>query len=97
MKSPLKTLIFLLLFFVIFSKLSFKESFRQLQEEGEEEEEEYYEDDVVPIETYQRRSVRIGTERSSISKVFHYHIYPINNPQSPIPNPHVKTSRKKIF
>ena len=81
MKSPLKTLIFLLLFFVIFSKLSFKESFRQLQEEGEEEEEEYYEDEVVPIETYQRRSVRIGTQRSSISKVFHYHIYPINNPK----------------
>ena len=81
MKSPLKTLIFLLLFFVIFSKLSFKESFRQLQEEGEEEEEEYYEDDVVPIETYQRRSVRIGTQRSSISKVFHYHIYPINSPK----------------
>ena len=81
MKSPLKTLIFLLLFFVIFSKLSFKESFRQLQEEGEEEEEEYYEDEVVPIETYQRRSVRIGTQRSSISKVFHYHIYPINSPK----------------
>jgi len=81
MKLSLKHLILLLLLVEILSLIKTKKSFRKLQEEGEEEEEEYYEDDIVPIETYQRRSVRIGTERSSIYKIFHYHIYPLDNPK----------------
>ncbi len=81
MKLSLKHLILLLLLVEILSLIKTKKSFRKLQEEGEEEEEEYYEDDIVPIETYQRRSVRIGTERSSISRIFHYHIYPLDNPK----------------
>ena len=68
--------IFLILTLIIITKekIQFDSPLRNLQEV---EEEEFYDEDYVPIETYQRRSIRIGTERGSVYKIFKYYISPI--------------------
>ena len=68
--------IFLILLLIIITKekIQFDSPLRNLQEV---EEEEFYDEDYVPIETYQRRSIRIGTERGSVYKIFKYYISPI--------------------
>ena len=75
MKFPrIKIYILITLTIIAYEKILFSQSNRNLQES---EEEEYYDDEYVPIETYQRRSIRIGTERGSVYKIFKYFISPI--------------------
>ena len=83
MKSlTLKLLLLLCIFSITYQKLRINSPTRELQEEEEEyeeeEDEEYEEDEdeYTYIETYQRRSIRIG-KQSSIYKIFLYHVKPI--------------------
>ena len=76
MKSlTIKLLLLLCIFSLTYQQLLPKT--RELQEEEEEEDEyEEDEDEYTYIQTYQRRSIRIG-KQSSVYKIFLYHVKPI--------------------
>ena len=77
MKSSLKLLLLLGIILLTIQK-TLEKPMRKNQEDEEDEEEEYEEEgDYTPIDTYQRRSIRIGTERGSVYKVFKYEINPM--------------------
>ena len=80
MKSSLKIFLLLGLIALTLEKTLEKPLRKNQDDEDDEEEEEYEEEgDYTPIDTYQRRSVRIGTERGSLYKVFKYEINPMKD------------------
>ena len=48
--------------------------FRNIKEE--EEEDDDYDDEYVPIKTYQRRSINIGPTKKEVYRIFQYHLRP---------------------
>ena len=80
MKSSLKIFLLLGLIALTLEKTLEKPLRKNQDDEDDEEEEEYEEEgDYTPIDTYQRRSVRIGTERGSLYKIFKYEINPMKD------------------
>ena len=78
MKTSLK--LFLLLGIIALTlEKTLQKPLRNNQIDDEEEEEYEEEGDFTPIDTYQRRSVRIGTERGNLYKVFKYEINPMKD------------------
>jgi hypothetical protein len=51
-----------------------EQMFRNIKEE--EEEDEDYDDEYVPIKTYQRRSINIGPTKKEVYRIFQYHLRP---------------------
>ena len=73
--SFLKYILLLFLLFETMGKASKLKSeiFRNLQEEEEEDD---YDDEYIPIKTYQRRTINIGASKKEVYRIFTYHIRP---------------------